>query len=70
MDEYHVLHFYHVKPTINCYLVEILNIICTHNFTWYAFYILYTYDLLYTIHWDFILNIGFLFFYNHLLAFY
>jgi len=46
MDEYYVLHFYQVRPTIKYYLVtkRIYNII--HNFISHVFYILYTYDIL------------------------
>jgi len=46
MDEYYVLHFYQVRPTIKYYLVRKLYIICIHNFICYVFYILYTYDML------------------------
>jgi len=47
MDEYYVLHFYQVRPTIKYYLVYIY-------ITCYVFYILYTYDILYTIHYIFL----------------
>jgi len=47
MNEYYVLHFYQVRPTIKYYLVKtFIYIICVHNFICYVFYILYTYDIL------------------------
>ncbi len=39
IDEYYVLHFYQVRPTIKYYLIHTYIII-------YVFYILYTCDIL------------------------
>jgi hypothetical protein len=47
MDEYYVLHFYQVRPTIKYYLIKKEYIICIHNFISYIHMIYYKLFIIY-----------------------
>jgi hypothetical protein len=54
MDEYYVLHFYQVRPTIKYYLVLKIIYKFMRNFICYVFYIFYTYDIILTVDYIFL----------------
>jgi hypothetical protein len=47
MDEYYLIHFYQMKPTIKYYLVK--NYICNMYITLYVMYFIYCKHMLYYI---------------------